>query len=88
MPNIALTYLSEVSNIAKDKLRSELKSFVAVFPKISAAIKERTQTIYQEQSVSEDDDNNEESSNELSDILEDNELNLELNVIKCHLYVE
>ncbi|CAI6353645.1 unnamed protein product [Macrosiphum euphorbiae] len=76
MPNIALTYLSEVSNIPKDKLHSELKSFVAVFPKISTSIKERTQTMYQEQYVSEDDDNNEESINEFSDILEDNTLEL------------
>lgn len=76
MPNIALTYLSEVSNIPKDKLHSELKSFVAVFPKISTSIKERTQTMYQEQYVSEDNDNNEESINEFSDILEDNTLEL------------
>lgn len=65
-----------MSNIPKDKLHSELKSFVAVFPKISTSIKERTQTMYQEQYVSEDNDNNEESINEFSDILEDNTLEL------------
>jgi len=72
MPIIAFTYLSEVSTIPKDKLHSELKRFVAVFPKISISIKERTQTMY----VSEDDDNNEESINEFSDILEDITLEL------------
>jgi len=39
MPNIALTYLSEMSNIPKEKLHSELKSFIAVFPKISTSVK-------------------------------------------------